>query len=92
VISAVVGEGVAGQQLADHDWMMHGITGVLDTGMEWVQYTAEGLISGAPRPMPSVLPQSAQLLRKGDVVGPWGVSASGTASRPFVRFIKGFRL
>jgi hypothetical protein len=31
--------------------MMHGITGVLDTGMEWVQYTAAGLISGAPRPM-----------------------------------------
>ena len=28
--------------------MMHGITGVLDTGMEWVQYTAAGLISGAP--------------------------------------------
>jgi pimeloyl-ACP methyl ester carboxylesterase len=50
-ISAVVGEGVTGQQLADHGWMMHGITGVLDTGMEWVQYTAAGLISGAPRPM-----------------------------------------
>jgi pimeloyl-ACP methyl ester carboxylesterase len=50
-IRAVVGEGVTGQQLADHGWMMHGITGVLDTGMEWVQYTAAGLISGAPRPM-----------------------------------------
>ena len=50
-ISAVVGEGVTGQQLADHGWMMHGITGFLDTSMEWVQYTAAGLISGAPRPM-----------------------------------------
>ena len=50
-IRAAVGEGVTGQQLADHGWMMHGITGVLDTGMEWVQYTAAGLISGAPRPV-----------------------------------------
>ena len=50
-VRAVIGEGVTGQQLADHGWMMHGITGVLDTGMEWVQYTAAGLISGAPRPM-----------------------------------------
>ena len=50
-IRAAVGEGVTGQQLADHGWMRHGITGVLDTGMEWVQYTAAGLISGAPRPM-----------------------------------------
>jgi uncharacterized protein len=50
-IRAVIGEGVTGQQLADHGWMMHGLTGVLDTGMEWVQYTAAGLISGAPRPM-----------------------------------------
>jgi uncharacterized protein len=33
-IRAAVGEGVTGQQLADHGWMMHGITGVLDTGME----------------------------------------------------------
>jgi uncharacterized protein len=50
-VRAVIGEGVTGQQLADHGWMMNGITGVLDTGMEWVQYTAAGLISGAPRPM-----------------------------------------
>ena len=50
-IRAAVAEGVTGQQLAHHGWMMHGITGVLDTGMEWVQYTAAGLISGAPRPM-----------------------------------------
>jgi len=43
----VIGEGVTGQQLADHGWMQ-GIAGVLDTGTEWVQHTAAGLISGAP--------------------------------------------
>ena len=29
----------------------HDITGVIDRGMEWVQYTAAGLLSGASRPM-----------------------------------------
>ncbi len=50
-IRAVVSEGTTGQQLADHGWMLRGITGVLDRGMEWVQYTAADLISGAPAPM-----------------------------------------
>jgi uncharacterized protein len=50
-IRAVIGEGVTGQQLADHGWLPHGIDGALQRGMEWVQYTAAGLISGAPRPM-----------------------------------------
>ena len=50
-IRAVVAEGVTGQQLADRGWLPHGIDGVLQRGMEWVQYTAAGLISGAPRPM-----------------------------------------
>jgi uncharacterized protein len=50
-IRAVVAEGVTGQQLADHDWRPHDITGVIDSGMEWVQYTAAGLLSGAPRPV-----------------------------------------
>ena len=50
-IRAVVAEGATGQQLADHGWRPHDITGVLDRGMEWVQYTAAGLLSGAPRPM-----------------------------------------
>ena len=50
-IRAVVAEGATGQQLADHGWLPHGIDGVLQRGMEWVQYTAAGLISGAPRPM-----------------------------------------
>jgi dienelactone hydrolase len=50
-IRAVVAEGATGMQVADHGWRFHGITGVLDRGMEWVQYTAAGLLSGAPRPM-----------------------------------------
>jgi len=49
-IRAVVAEGATGQQLADHGWP-HDITGIIDRGMEWVQYTTAGLLSGAPRPM-----------------------------------------
>ena len=50
-IRAVVAEGATGQQLADHGWLPHGVNGALQRGMEWVQYTAAGLLSGAPRPM-----------------------------------------
>jgi uncharacterized protein len=50
-IRAVVAEGATGQQLADRGWLPHGIDGVLQRGMEWVQYTAAGLLSGAPRPV-----------------------------------------
>jgi uncharacterized protein len=50
-IGAVVAEGATGQQLADHGWLPRGINGALQRGMEWVMYTAAGLISGAPRPM-----------------------------------------
>jgi hypothetical protein len=50
-IRAVVAEGVTGQQLADKGWLPHGIDGVLERGMEWVEYTTAGLLSGAPRPM-----------------------------------------
>jgi hypothetical protein len=50
-IRAVVAEGATGQQLADHGWLPHGIDGTLTRGMEWVMFTAAGLISGAPRPM-----------------------------------------
>ena len=50
-IRAVVAEGATGQQLADHGWLPGGTGGVLQRGMEWVMYTAAGLISGAPRPM-----------------------------------------
>ena len=51
-IRAVVAEGATGQQFADHGWRPYDIEGVLQRGMEWVQYTAAGLLSGAPRPMP----------------------------------------
>ncbi len=50
-IRAVVAEGAEGQQYADRGWRPHDITGVIDRGVYWVQYTAAGLISGAPRPM-----------------------------------------
>ena len=50
-IRAVVAEGATGQQLADHGWLPGGTGGALQRGMEWVMYTAAGLISGAPRPM-----------------------------------------
>ena len=50
-IRAVVAEGATGQQLADHGWKPAGLTGILERGVEWVQYTAAGLLSGAPRPM-----------------------------------------
>ena len=49
-IRAVVAEGATGQQSADHGWRPHDITGIIDRGWQWVQYTAAGLISGAPRP------------------------------------------
>ena len=50
-IRAVVAEGAEGQQYADRGWRPHDITGVIDRGVDWVQYTAAGLLSGAPRPM-----------------------------------------
>jgi uncharacterized protein len=50
-IGAVVAEGVTGQQLADHGWLPQGLNGALQRGMEWVMYTAAGLLSGTPRPM-----------------------------------------
>jgi uncharacterized protein len=50
-IRAVIAEGATGQQLADHGWLPGGAGGALQRGMEWVMYTAAGLISGAPRPM-----------------------------------------
>ena len=50
-IRAVVAEGAEGQEFADRGWRPYDITGILDRGMEWVQYTAAGLLSGAPRPM-----------------------------------------
>ena len=63
-IGAVVAEGATGQQLADRGWRPHDITGILQRGMEWVQYTAAGLLSGAPArrasPVPSAPPPPAR--------------------------------
>jgi len=50
-IGAVVAEGATGQQFADYGWRPSDITGIIDRGVYWVQYTAAGLLSGAPRPM-----------------------------------------
>lgn len=50
LIRAVVAEGATGQQPADHGWKPDGIGGAVERGMEWVEYSAAGLISGAPRP------------------------------------------
>ncbi|HEX9043143.1 MAG TPA: alpha/beta fold hydrolase [Trebonia sp.] len=50
-IRAVVAESVTGQQLADHGWQPLDLTGVLQRGIDWVQYTTAGLLSGAPRPV-----------------------------------------
>ena len=50
-IRAVVAEGVTGQQLADHGWLPHGPDGLAQRGLEWVMYTAAGLLSGTPPPM-----------------------------------------
>ena len=50
-IRAVVAEGATGQQLADHGWLPGGTEGALQRRMEWVMYSAAGLISGAPQPM-----------------------------------------
>jgi uncharacterized protein len=74
-IRAVVAEGATGQQLADRGWRPHDITGILQRGMEWVQYTAAGLLSGAPRPrsIPSSLraaaPCPALIIAAGAVAG-----------------------
>jgi len=48
----------------DHGWLPHGTGGALRRGMEWVMYTAAGLLSGAPAqrafPMPSGPPHPAR--------------------------------
>ncbi|MBO0815483.1 MAG: hypothetical protein J2P30_10120, partial [Actinobacteria bacterium] len=37
--------------LADHGWKPNDISAILERGAEWEQYTAAGLLSGAPRPV-----------------------------------------
>lgn len=57
----MLADGVTGQQGADHRWLPDGIDGALTRGMEWVMYAAAGLLSGAPRPMPCVMPSGPPL-------------------------------
>ncbi len=73
-IRAVVAEGATGMQLADHGWLSHyGVRGSITKGIEWVTYTAAGLLSGAPRPMPlrdavaATAPRPVMLIAAGTV-------------------------
>jgi pimeloyl-ACP methyl ester carboxylesterase len=82
-IRAVVAEGATGQQLADRGWRPHGITGILQRGMEWVQYTTAGLLSGAPRPVsiPDALYAAAP--RPALIIAAGAVASEPTAARWF---------
>jgi dienelactone hydrolase len=82
-IRAVVAEGATGQQLADRGWRPHGITGILQHGMEWVQYTTAGLLSGAPRPVsiPDALYAAAP--RPALIIAAGAVASEPTAARWF---------
>jgi pimeloyl-ACP methyl ester carboxylesterase len=86
-IQAVVAEGAEGQQYADRGWRPHVITGIIDHGVDWVEYTAAGLISGAPRPMSipdairAAAPRPVLIIAGGavasePVAAPWFQSAS----------------
>jgi uncharacterized protein len=74
-IGAVVAEGVTGQQFADHGWLPRDIDGFLQRGVGWVQFTAAGLISGAPRPtsirdgIRAAAPRSALIIAGGAAAG-----------------------
>jgi uncharacterized protein len=82
-IRAVVAEGATGQQYADHGWRPHDATGIIDRGMEWVQYTAAGLLSGAPRPasIPDAIRAAAP--RQALIIAAGSVADEPTAARWF---------
>jgi hypothetical protein len=82
-IRAVVAEGVTGMQLADHGWLPRGIDGALTRGMEWVQYTAAGLLSRAPRPMPLRDATRAAAPRPVLIIAGGAVADEPTAARWF---------
>ena len=82
-IRAVVAEGVEGQQYADRGWRLQDITGVIDRGVDWVQYTAAGLISGAPRPMSIPDAIRAAALRPVLIVAGGTVASEPVAARWF---------
>jgi dienelactone hydrolase len=82
-IRAVVAEGAEGQQFADRGWRPYDITGILDRGMEWVQYTAAGLLSGAPRPMSIRDAIRAAAPRPALIIAGGATAAEPTAARWF---------
>ena len=82
-IRAGVAEGATGQQLADHGWLPHGIDGAMTLGKEWVQYTAAGLISGAPRPMSIPDAIRAAAPRPALIIAGGAVADEPTAARWF---------
>jgi len=89
-IRAVVSEGTTGMQMADHAWLDHyGAAGSLTQGLDWITYTAAGLLSHAPKPMPlrdaivSAAPHPVLLIAAGNVAdealaGQWFQQASPT--------------
>jgi uncharacterized protein len=82
-IRAVVAEGATGQQLADHGWKPTGIGGVMERGVEWVQYTAAGLLSGAPRPVSIPDAIRAAAPRPVLIIAGGGVAGEPVAARWF---------
>ena len=82
-IRAVVAEGATGQQYADRGWRPHDFTGIIDRGWLWVQYTAAGLISGAPRPASIRDGIRAAALRPALVIAGGAVANEPVAARWF---------
>lgn len=84
-IRAVVAEGVTGQQLSDKGWLPQGIDGVMQRGMEWVEYTTAGLLSGAPRPMSIPAALRAAAPSPALIIAAAGVPDEPVAARWFQR-------
>ena len=83
------------QQPADRGWRPHSITGRLQRGIEWVQYTTAGLLSGAPRPQSipasirAAAPRPVLIITAGAVAGEpaaarWFQAASPATVRVWV--------
>jgi uncharacterized protein len=94
-VRAVVAEGVTGEQPADHGWRPHDIDGIIQRGMDWVEYTGASLMTGAPRPMPlrdalrAAAPRPVLIIAGGNVPGEpaaarWFQAASPATVRVWV--------
>lgn len=88
-IRAVVAEGVTGQQVADKGWLPKGPDGILQRGMEWVEYTTAGLLSGAPRPMSIPAAVRAAAPRPALIIAAGRVPDEPVAARWFQRAAPG---